>query len=235
MFNDDWGDVLLVVFELLLSLDILELAINILHGSLCLPLDPIGKAVTTDHLDPLIKFPTWVMVDHEVRYFVGDGIPNVVGHVGDCVVVHNLLGWSFVGLCWIADGVMQDTADAEKGEHTEGRRYLYPLFRWTASPSISICGFSAVSALVLYTSTGGWMGRFISCVIENCSQLAVVAIKFLHPLGSPLKSFRPFHHFSVVDDSERTTLFVQGSDCETELRAGGSEADDLMSTSCVVR
>ena len=63
MFDDDRSDVLLVVLELLDGLDVFDLLIDVLHGSFCFPFDPVGETVTTDHLDPLIQLPPWIVID----------------------------------------------------------------------------------------------------------------------------------------------------------------------------
>ena len=40
---------------------------------------------------------------------------------------------------------------------------------------------------------------------------------------------------SVVDDSERATLFIERQYRQPEVRAAGVKADELMTTGCVVR
>ena len=42
-------------------------------------------------------------------------------------------------------------------------------------------------------------------------------------------------HYSAVDKTEGAVLFAQDLNCFAEVRAGGREADDLVSTSRVIR
>lgn len=81
VFDDDRLDVFLLMFILQRILNLCYLTIHTLHRALRLPLHPVWEAVTPDQEHPPIQFPAWVLVDQQVRYFIRDSVPNVVGHV----------------------------------------------------------------------------------------------------------------------------------------------------------
>jgi len=81
VFDNDRLDVFLRMFILQRILDLRHLAIHTLHRTLRLPLHPVWEAVAPDQEHPFIQFPAWVLVDQQVRYFIRDSVPDVVGHV----------------------------------------------------------------------------------------------------------------------------------------------------------
>jgi len=91
VLDDDGGDVLCIILNFHHLFDFYNLLIDILHGALGLPLNPIHKTMVPYHLNPSIQFPPGVITDEEIRYLIRDGVPDVVRHEQNCEVDTSIL------------------------------------------------------------------------------------------------------------------------------------------------